>query len=90
MKGFMTIHMPTKSGGGGQCLWGRRGRDGGAPGGQGYVLGIASSAQFNSWDKPVSGTAEAIALALSASRWAGCPPVPEPKGHGFTTGTMWN
>jgi SRSO17 transposase len=43
--------------------------------GKGYVLGVASSAQFNSWDKPepVSGTAEAIALALSASRWVRLP-----------------
>ena len=41
--------------------------------GKGYVLGVASSAQFNSWDKPesVSGTAEAIALALPASHWVG-------------------
>jgi SRSO17 transposase len=43
--------------------------------GKGYVLGVASSAQFNSWDKPepVSGTAEAIALALPASRWVRLP-----------------
>src|SRR4051794_19052545 len=39
--------------------------------GKGSVLGVASSARFHSWDKPepVSGTAEAIALALPASRW---------------------
>src|SRR4051794_29243864 len=39
--------------------------------GKGYVLGVASTAQFHSWDKPdlVSGTAEAIAAALPASRW---------------------
>src|SRR3954454_2536364 len=39
--------------------------------GKGYVLGVASTAQFNSWDKPepVAGTAEAIAAALPASRW---------------------
>src|SRR4051794_2071238 len=39
--------------------------------GKGYVLGVAGTAQFNSWDKPepVAGTAEAIALALPASRW---------------------
>jgi SRSO17 transposase len=39
--------------------------------GKGYVLGVASSAQFLSWDKPdlVSGTAEEIAVALPASRW---------------------
>jgi SRSO17 transposase len=39
--------------------------------GKGYVLGVASSAQFNSWDKPepVAGTAEAIAAALPTSRW---------------------
>jgi SRSO17 transposase len=39
--------------------------------GKGYVLGVASTAQFNSWDKPepVSGTAEATAAALPASRW---------------------
>src|SRR3982751_3659455 len=36
--------------------------------GKGYVLGVAGTAQFHSWDKPepVSGTAEA---ALPASRW---------------------
>jgi SRSO17 transposase len=39
--------------------------------GKGYVLGVASTTQFHSWDKPepVSGTAEEIALALPASRW---------------------
>jgi SRSO17 transposase len=39
--------------------------------GTGYVLGVAGTAQFNSWDKqePVAGTAEAIALALPTSRW---------------------
>jgi len=39
--------------------------------GKGYVLGVASTAQFLSWDKPdlVSGTAEEIAAALPASRW---------------------
>jgi len=39
--------------------------------GKGYVLGVASTTQFHSWDKPepVSGTAEAIAAALPASRW---------------------
>ena len=39
--------------------------------GKGYVLGVASTTQFHSWDKPepVSGTAEAIALTLPASRW---------------------
>jgi SRSO17 transposase len=39
--------------------------------GKGYVLGVAGTAQFNSWDKPepVAGTAEAIALALPTSRW---------------------
>jgi SRSO17 transposase len=39
--------------------------------GKGYVLGVASTAQFLSWDKPepVSGTAEAIAATLPASRW---------------------
>jgi SRSO17 transposase len=42
--------------------------------GKGYVLGVASTAQFHSWDKPelVSGTAEAIAAALPASRWVQC------------------
>jgi SRSO17 transposase len=39
--------------------------------GKGYVLGVASTTQFHSWDKPapVAGTAEAIALALPASHW---------------------
>jgi SRSO17 transposase len=39
--------------------------------GKGYVLGVASTEQFSSWDKPgpVSGTAEEIAAALPASRW---------------------
>ena len=39
--------------------------------GKGYVLGVAGTAQFHSWDKPepVAGTAEAIALALPTSRW---------------------
>jgi SRSO17 transposase len=39
--------------------------------GKGYVLGVASTELFNSWDKPepVSGTAEAIAATLPASRW---------------------
>jgi SRSO17 transposase len=39
--------------------------------GKGYVLGVASTAQFNSWDKPepVAGTAEEIAAALPAARW---------------------
>src|SRR3954454_2408566 len=39
--------------------------------GKGYVLGVASTTQFHSWDKPelVSGTAEAIAATLPASRW---------------------
>jgi SRSO17 transposase len=39
--------------------------------GKGYVLGVASTTQFNSWDKPepVAGTAEEIAAALPASRW---------------------
>ena len=36
--------------------------------GKGYVLGVASTTQFHSWDKPepVSGTAEEIAAALPA------------------------
>ena len=39
--------------------------------GKGYVLGVASTTQFHSWDKPelVSGTAEEIAAALPAARW---------------------
>jgi SRSO17 transposase len=39
--------------------------------GKGYVLGVASTAQFLSWDKPdlVSGTAGEIAAALPTSRW---------------------
>jgi SRSO17 transposase len=39
--------------------------------GKGYVLGVASTTQVHSWDKPesVSGTAEAIALTLPAARW---------------------
>jgi SRSO17 transposase len=39
--------------------------------GKGYVLGVASTTQFLSWDKPapVAGTAEEIAAALPASRW---------------------
>src|SRR3954464_3299525 len=37
--------------------------------GKGYVLGVAGTAQFNSWDKPepVAGTAEAIALTTGLS-----------------------
>src|SRR4051795_9687203 len=58
--------------------------------GKGYVLGVAGTAQFNSWDKPepVAGTAEAIALTLPDSHWvrlsAGA------GGPGFTTGLIWN
>src|SRR6185295_12476191 len=39
--------------------------------GKGYVLGVASTTKFLSWDKPdlVSGTAGEIAAALPASRW---------------------
>jgi SRSO17 transposase len=39
--------------------------------GKGYVLGVASTQQFSSWDKPepVAGTAEAIAATLPDSRW---------------------
>jgi SRSO17 transposase len=39
--------------------------------GKGYVLGVASTTQVHSWDKPepVSGTAETIAAALPATRW---------------------
>jgi SRSO17 transposase len=39
--------------------------------GKGYVLGVAGTAQFHSWDKPepVSGTAEEIGLTLPASHW---------------------
>jgi len=39
--------------------------------GKGYVLGVASTTQFHSWDKPelVSGTAEEIAATLPAARW---------------------
>jgi SRSO17 transposase len=39
--------------------------------GKGYVLGVASTTQFLSWDKPelISGTAEEIALTLPDSRW---------------------
>src|ERR671910_670830 len=39
--------------------------------GKGYVLGVTSTTQVHSWDKPepVSGTAEAIAAALPAARW---------------------
>jgi hypothetical protein len=59
----------VRLGGGGQQ--GRRGRDGVVPGGQGICA--RRREQFNSWDKPVSGTAEAIALALPASRWVRLP-----------------
>jgi SRSO17 transposase len=43
--------------------------------GKGYVLGVASTTQVHSWDKPepVSGPAEAIAAALPASRWVRLP-----------------
>src|SRR3954464_7577388 len=43
--------------------------------GKGYVLGVASTTQFHSWDKPepVAGTAEAIAVTLPASRWVQLP-----------------
>ncbi len=39
--------------------------------GKGYVLGVNSNAQFNSWDTEpaVAGTAEAIAQGLDASAW---------------------
>lgn len=39
--------------------------------GKGYVLGVNSNAQFNSWgtEPVVAGTAEAIAQALDASAW---------------------
>jgi SRSO17 transposase len=39
--------------------------------GQGYVLGVNSNSQFNSWgtEPAVAGTAEAIAQALDASAW---------------------
>ena len=39
--------------------------------GKGYVLGVASAAQFSSWDKPraVAGTAETIANSLSEGDW---------------------
>lgn len=39
--------------------------------GKGYVLGVNSNAQFNSWgtEPPVAGTAEAIAEGLDASAW---------------------
>ena len=38
--------------------------------GKGYVLGVASSRHFGSWDKPLAaGTAEEIAKGLDASAW---------------------
>ena len=39
--------------------------------GKGYVLGVNSNAQFNSWgtEPPVAGTAEAIGQVLDASAW---------------------
>ena len=38
--------------------------------GKGYVLGVASSQQFRSWNKPpVAGAAEAIAQGLDAAAW---------------------
>lgn len=39
--------------------------------GKGYVLGVNSNAQFNSWgtEPPIAGTAEAIAQALDTSAW---------------------
>lgn len=39
--------------------------------GKGYVLGVASTTQFLSWDKPelISGTAEETALTLPDFRW---------------------
>ena len=51
--------------------------------GKGYVLGVASTTQFHSWDKPepVSGTAEAIARSPAGRRAGfGCPPAPGPRG----------
>jgi SRSO17 transposase len=51
--------------------------------GKGYVLGVASTTQVHSWDKPVAGTAEAIALALPLGP-------PAPGDPGFTTGLIWN
>ncbi len=38
---------------------------------EGYVLGVNSNAQFNSWgpEPPVTGTAEAIAQKLDTSAW---------------------
>src|SRR3954463_9326667 len=39
--------------------------------GKGYVLGVASTTQVHSWDKPelVAGTAEGMGVTLPASRW---------------------
>ena len=61
--------------------------------GKGYVLGVAGTAQFLSWDKPepVSGTA--IAAALPAARWvhlsagAGGPRLYD---WAYLTGPIWS
>jgi SRSO17 transposase len=61
--------------------------------GKGYVLGVASSAQFNSWDKPEPVCPARPRRSRSPCRrraGSGCPPAPEPRGHGCTTGAMWN
>ena len=60
--------------------------------GKGYVLGVASTTQFHSWDKPepVSGTAEAIALPCRPRAGFSCPPAPGPRDPAFTTGPIWS
>jgi hypothetical protein len=57
------------------------------------VLGVANTAQFNSWDKPelVAGMAEEIAAVLPASRWVWQSAGVGTKGdHGYTIGPIWN
>ena len=60
--------------------------------GKGYVLGVASTHQFNSWlGKPaVSGTAEAIMQGLDASAWQRLSAGEGVKGPRLLTGRIWN
>src|SRR4051794_36990270 len=60
--------------------------------GKGYVLGVASTTQVHSWDKPepVAGTAEAIAQPCRPRAGFSCPPAPGPRDPAFTTGLMWS
>jgi SRSO17 transposase len=62
--------------------------------GKGYVLGVASSAQFNSWGKPgaeaVAGTAEEIAKALPEASFVRLSAGRAWKALGCSTGPTWS